>query len=407
MWNIYFYGLRLFALLITPFILSPYLLTTIFIVLIFSSIPVLVLSKLNRNLGEKNTLANNKIQLFFFETFNSLKIVIGINKGISFLKKYKKLFNNYRSAEINSQILTHGIVFYLNFISVFSLVILLYLNYKIDISQFTILAAIFWSLYNAIPAFSAVVSSIYKINNLSPSFDQINNIINESKRNAPEDKGRSIDKVNSDIVFSKISFKYKKNKQLFKDLNLSFKKNKLNIIFGPSGRGKTTLVDLLLRLQKPDSGEIRINNLNIDEYKISDYRDLFSFLPQESSFFEGTIKENINLFLEDEHSDKKIIKVINDCNLSEEVLEKDEGINFNIGTKGNKISGGQKQRLALARALITNPNIIVADEPTSSLDQINSENMIRLLVKLSKKTTIILITHDKNLLQYSDNIIYL
>ena len=298
-------------------------------------------------------------------------------------------------------------MFYLNFISVFSLVILLYLNYKIDISQFTILAAIFWSLYNAIPAFSAVVSSIYKINNLSPSFDQINNIINESKRNAPEDKGRSIDKVNSDIVFSKISFKYKKNKQLFKDLNLSFKKNKLNIIFGPSGRGKTTLVDLLLRLQKPDSGEIRINNLNIDEYKISDYRDLFSFLPQESSFFEGTIKENINLFLEDEHSDKKIIKVINDCNLSEEVLEKDEGINFNIGTKGNKISGGQKQRLALARALITNPNIIVADEPTSSLDQINSENMIRLLVKLSKKTTIILITHDKNLLQYSDNIIYL
>ena len=86
------------------------------------------------------------------------------------------------------------------------------------------MAAIFWSLYNAIPAFSAVVSSIYKINNLSPSFDQINNIINESKRNAPEDKGRSIDKVNSDIVFSKISFKYKKNKQLFKDLNLSFKK---------------------------------------------------------------------------------------------------------------------------------------------------------------------------------------
>ena len=111
----------------------------------------------------------------------------------------------------------------------------------------------------------------------------------------------------------------------------------------------------------------------------------FLFYLKNSSFFEGTIKENINLFLEDEHSDKKIIKVINDCNLSEEVLEKDEGINFNIGTKGNKISGGQKQRLALARALITNPNIIVADEPTSSLDQINSENMIRLLVKLSKK----------------------
>ena len=399
--------LRLLALLITPFFLSPKLLISAFIILFILSFPVIFLSKINRKLGEKNTSANNNIQLFFFETFNSLKIIIGINKGLSFLYKYIDLFKKYKSAEINSQILSNGIIFYINFVSVFALIVLLYLNYNSYDNNISILAAIFWSLYNAIPAFSSVLNSVYRINNISPSYDQINSIIKDSSKEIPSDFGKKIKNLNSDIIFKNIYFSYSKNKKIFESLNISFKQRKLNIIFGVSGKGKTTLIDLLLRLLTPDSGEILVNRSDIGRFKISSYRNLFSFLPQEPSLFEGSIRENLSLFCKRRLNNKLIMSVLSDCNLSDLVNEKDDGLDFNIGTKGNKISGGQKQRLALARSLITKPSILVADEPTASLDSQNSLEMVKLLLKTSKKTTVIMITHNKTLLKYAQNIVYL
>lgn len=399
--------LRFLALLITPFLLSPKLLMSAFIILFIMSFPVIFLSKINRKLGEKNTSANNNIQLFFFETFNSLKIIIGINKGLSFLSKYIDLFKKYKSAEINSQILSNGLIFYINFVSVFALVVLLYLNYNTYQNDISILAAIFWSLYNAIPAFSSLLNSVYRINNISPSYDQINSIIEDSSKEIPSDIGKNIKSLNSDIIFKNIHFSYSKNKKIFNNLNVSFKQRKLNIIFGVSGKGKTTLIDLLLRLLVPHSGEIIVNKFDISKFKISSYRNLFSFLPQEPSLFEGSIRENISLFCKRRLNDKLIMSVLSDCNLSSLVLEKEEGLDFSIGTKGNKISGGQKQRLALARALITKPSILVADEPTASLDGQNSLEMVKLLVRISKKTTVIMITHNKSLLKYAQNIVYL
>ena len=183
--------LRIFALLITPFILSPNLLSLTFFILIILSLPILLLSRLNKALGQTNTKTNNNIQLFFYEIFNSLKIIIGLNKGKFFINKYKSLFSKYKSVEIKSQILSQGIVFYLNFISVLALVILLYINFKYSLNEITILAAIFWSLYNAVPAFSSLINSVYKINNISPSYDQINNLIAEANFKTPKDKNGS------------------------------------------------------------------------------------------------------------------------------------------------------------------------------------------------------------------------
>ena len=157
----------------------------------------------------------------------------------------------------------------------------------------------------------------------------------------------------------------------------------------------------------PDTGEICINNKNIKYYKISSLRSLFSFLPQEPTLFEGTVRENLTLFLNKKIGDKEIKNTLSECNLLTFVSEKEEGLEFNIGSKGNRISGGQKQRLALARSLISKPKVLFVDEPTSSLDYKNTEEMINLLLSLSKKITIIMITHNKKLLKYSKNVIYL
>ena len=119
------------------------------------------------------------------------------------------------------------------------------------------------------------------------------------------------------------------------------------------------------------------------------------------------MRENLTLFLNKKIGDKEIKNTLSECNLLTFVNEKEEGLEFNIGSKGNRISGGQKQRLALARSLISKPKVLFVDEPTSSLDYKNTEEMINLLLSLSKKITIIMITHNKKLLKYSKNVIYL
>ena len=160
---------------------------------------------------------------------------------------------------------------------------------------------------------------------------------------------------------------------------------------GPSGSGKTTIINLLLGLLEPSSGKILLNNQDISK-DINKFHSKVGFIPQDIYLLDHTIKKNI-LFSSD-INDKALLQwAIDKSKLNQDIKKFSKGINTVIGHRGKKLSGGQKQRLALARALYKKPNILVMDEPTSSLDELTEMKIIDNLFKSTQELTIIMVAH--------------
>lgn len=206
------------------------------------------------------------------------------------------------------------------------------------------------------------------------------------------------------ITFKDISFRYPGADYLFKNLSLEIQSGEKVAISGSSGKGKTTLVNLLLGLYEPSKGEIWINQTNINHFSVEARQQLISYVPQETLFFNRTVLENVrygNLSSTDE-------EVYEACRLAqchEFIQQLEHGYETPVGEKGCYLSGGQLQRLAIARALLKKSPILVLDEPTSSLDKENSTLIEAIIPVVSKQMTLILITHRASTLKCADRII--
>jgi ATP-binding cassette subfamily C protein len=210
-------------------------------------------------------------------------------------------------------------------------------------------------------------------------------------------------KFNKQIVFSKINFSYKK-KKILNSISFKIIKNEFIGIMGESGAGKTTLIEIILGLLKPDSGKILIDNKNSNEFP-EIFRQIFSYVPQNSLIIGKTILDNVAFGIPQKFIDQK--NVISSLNKVNFYSAKDDFLRMVVGERGNKLSEGQKQRLIIARALYKNPEILILDEITSSLDGRNERFIIKEISKLKKNKTIILISHKKSSLLYCDKVLEL
>ncbi len=204
------------------------------------------------------------------------------------------------------------------------------------------------------------------------------------------------------ILYKNVTFSYG-SKIILKNLNLSIFKNQITLIKGASGVGKTTMLDLLIGLYKVKEGQIIINKKNINDINLLKWRqNKIGYVPQDSELFEGTLLENItlnrkNISAKDAH-DAAIKSGL------KEIVENQDSLNMIIEEKGGNLSGGQRQRISIARALIKKPEILILDEITSSLDEANMKIICNLIVKLKNDTTILLISHEKELDFIADKI---
>ena len=196
------------------------------------------------------------------------------------------------------------------------------------------------------------------------------------------------------ICFKEVEFSYG-DLQILKNINFEIKKHQILGISGESGSGKTTLIKLLLGVYLVNRGQILIDGQNIDKLNFQEFRKQIGFLPQDPIFFTGTIYENLVYGLD--NIDPAIIEFYcNKCLIHDFIISLPYGYQTEIGNSGNKISGGQKQRLAIARALIRKPEIVILDEPDKNLDE-KSVLDILAYIKQMKITTIV-ISHNNNLL---------
>lgn len=178
-------------------------------------------------------------------------------------------------------------------------------------------------------------------------------------------------------------------------------------IVGPSGAGKTTLIDILLGVLNPDSGTVEISGVSPLE-AISKWPGAISYVPQDVVIADGTIKDNIGLGYPNREVDEELIyESLKIAQLDEFVSNLPEGINTQVGERGAKISGGQRQRLGIARAMFTKPKILVLDEATSSLDAETEASISKAIELLRGKTTVVLVAHRLSTIRNADQVVYL
>lgn len=210
-----------------------------------------------------------------------------------------------------------------------------------------------------------------------------------------------------DITFEKVSFRYGTRKEVFKDFSVTFKAGQVSAIVGESGSGKTTLAALLQNLYELQAGHIRIGGVDIKHIDNADLRSLVCVVPQRIDLFEGTIMDNIALD-DYEPDNARIFEICRQVGILEFIESLPLGFNTNVGENGVQLSGGQRQRLAIVRALYRNPEILVLDEATSSLDSESEKSIKQIVNKLKKEEkTIILIAHRLGTVMNADEIFVL
>lgn len=221
-----------------------------------------------------------------------------------------------------------------------------------------------------------------------------------------EDKGTAQLDFNHQIEFKNVSFNYTDGTPVLKNINLIIPKGKTVAIVGSSGAGKSTLADLVPRFHDVSGGELLIDGKNIKSYSLQSLREHISIVTQEPILFNDTVANNIALGKHDatETQIKDAAKVANAYNFIE---QKEEKFQTNIGDRGNKLSGGEKQRVTIARAVIKNPPILILDEATSSLDT-ESERLVQDAVnKMMTNRTSLVIAHRLSTIRNADEIIVL
>ena len=290
-----------------------------------------------------------------------------------------------------------------NFLRTSILFLMLYLIFagQIQIGQFITLVFYSFFIFGPLQSLGDIIN-IYREAEVSlENFEEVLKLPKETKPVKPVSLG-DIDSLR----FEDVSFQHQSSRtKALQDISFDVKKGETIAFVGPSGSGKTTLVKLLVGLYKPQSGTIHYNEIPGEHIDFDELRNQIGFVTQDTQLFSGTIRENL-LFVNPGASDSECLEVLDKSAAQSLMARADKGLNTLIGEGGVKVSGGEKQRLSIARALLRRPNLLVFDEATSALDSLTEEEITETIkeISTSKHLITILIAHRLSTVMHADRI---
>jgi ATP-binding cassette, subfamily B, bacterial MsbA len=251
-----------------------------------------------------------------------------------------------------------------------------------------------------------LTGAVYNIQKGMAASERIDTVMDAVETIADRPDSRSLEKFDHAIEFKNVSFHYEDGYQVLKNVNLKVKKGRTVAIVGPSGAGKTTLVDLIPRFYDVTLGAVLIDGIDTRDIRIHDLRAKLGIVTQEAILFNDTIFNNIAFGLSGISMDE-VVAAAKVANAHEFIMQVDGGYQASIGEGGNKLSGGQRQRISIARAILHNPPILILDEATSALDAESEKLVQEALFNLMKNRTSLVIAHRLSTIQFADEIIVL
>ena len=391
---VYSWKLALITLLAAP----------LFLVILYS------FNKLNRKYQRHIMESSADLEAQLVESLNSISTIkrFGIEEYANLKTETRfvhLLKNTYRS--IYGSIMAQGGI---QFVSTGITIAILWLGSVLVIDQELTPGTlmVFYSLVGyVISPIGSLISSNQTIQDALIAADRLFQIMDLEREQNEEQKIELTEEMVGDISFEDVCFRYGSRKEIFSALNLTIEKGKMTAIVGESGSGKTTLMSLLQHIYPIQGGHIRIGKHDIAEIDNRSLRQRIGTVPQHIELFSGTIAENIAVG--ELHPKMIRIKALMEMLGLEEFIERQpKGYQTQIGEHGVNLSGGERQRIAIARALYKNPEIIILDEATSSLDNI-AENQVKIVMEVMKDAgkTVIIIAHRLSTVKHADRIIVL
>ena len=371
-------------------------------IFIFYIILFLIFKKLLFKYGQDISLLYGKINKIFYETINNFQILKLLKKEDHFKKDVEYSLYNQAKKKSLGYLISQFPKSFLEFLIFSIFTLFLIKNFGAGQKNFLefipLVGAFAFIGYRCLPIGQQIYSSFTIIQSSQFLLDKIyRDFSNFRKKLHPRKKVKRIDFKS--IILNNIFFKYQKNSEfLIKNFNFIFKKNNIYLIKGVSGRGKTTLINIIMGFLKPDRGSIKIDNKELNEKNLNFLQSSVMLSPQFPYLFNDTVEKNITLEFDNKKNIKlnKLNYICNKLNIKKE-LKRFCNSNKKIGPKSHNLSGGQIQRISLARALYNERELMIFDEPTNNLDKTNKKIIINMIKKIKKNKIIIILSHDLDL----------
>lgn len=381
---IFIYSLMIYVNWKITFLLTMFLCLNAFFL-------IKVISPRIKKAGHERVYHQQRFYEIISKSLGNFKLMKLKSNSSEILDKFAKASFGFAKSNIKNQTFTQFPRLFLEAIG-FSLVIFIvvYLIYKYqrDISAALPLISMFvLGLYRLMPSVNRILSSYNQILFLKAALDIVHNDLMYKN----EELGEENIEFNNKIEMKNVSFEYIKDKPVLQNVNLTIKKGESIAIIGESGSGKSTLLDILIGLYKPLKGKIMVDENEISETNVKSWRKKIGYIPQTIYLFDGTVAENV--VFGDETDKERVVEVLKQANIYNFLEKFHDGINTKVGENGIKLSGGQKQRIAIARALYNDPEVLVLDEATSSLDNNTEEKIMEEIYQISAEKTLIIVAH--------------
>lgn len=348
-----------------------------------------------------------KINDRFTETLANIKLVKSYNaekqehyRFYDLFKEFKKSFKNIICYGVSLSTLSEVSIYtYILFIMLF----LVYQNYKgnVVLSEIMVFFIYIFQVIAPLMSLQGDFSDYFGAKASYLTLCEVFDINDEAARN------KVTNSLDGSVIFEDVSFGYELNHLVLNDLSFKIANNQLVSIIGPSGVGKTTIFSLLEKYYTNYSGTIRVGEQNLSEISTEKIREIVSYVSQDSRIIPGTIRDNLTYGKNQGVTDEAIDSILEQVGLSQLILSSDLGLDTQIGNGGNLLSEGQKQKINIARALLSHPKILLMDEISANLDVESEEEILNAIEAYKGELTIILIAHRLKTIVDSDQIIVL
>jgi len=377
--------------LLVPFYLSWQVTSVSLATALLLAGPFVLLGRVSYRLGQRNTSTANQVTSIIQESLGSAKVILGFANQHKSAEALSHAFEAHRRATLKSQTLGIAMPLVYQPLGLLVLIAALFVSQMIAF-PLSELAVVIYALYRIVPVVGRLTGEKNLMDNSFPAYEQVMHLTQRAQGLRQPTGTRAFTGITDRIATEGLSFAHPDHEPALVDINVCIPQGEMIAFVGESGAGKSTLIDVIMGLQEPLAGQITIDGVPLSDFDIYSYRRRIGYVPQDSVLFNMTIKDNL-LWANEAATEQEIKRACQQANADQFIEEFPKGYNTLVGDRGVRLSGGQAQRIALARAILRKPDLLILDEATSSLDT-RAERLIQQAIEnVARETTVVVIAH--------------